>query len=194
MNLVDKYINECAYNRNYNWCTYHLYINVDQRFVPTKHQAEILKAREKNCSYIMQRQAGSSTIIAVDAITEAMLNSFREIVVFVPTLQSITYMRENITQILSYSSIPFSPDKGKSTITFENNSVIKIMAPTATHYQSLDHPHVIYIDNFDRINTTALSNIFSRLINFAEKSLIIGNFKKDEYVFEARESINLINK
>lgn len=173
MNLVDKYLTECVANRNYNWCIQNLYINVDQPFVPTTGQEEILLTRENMKAFLMPRASGASTVIAMDAIAEASLNPVSEVMIFVQNQMSVVYMIKRIKDILNYSSIE-TVRTSRDFILLNNQSVIKVVSPQPAYYVG-HRPNAIYIDNFDMINSEDLSNIFNRLMYRTNKVLIIGN-------------------
>lgn len=172
MNLVDRYLAECMSNRNYNWCIQNLYINIDQPFIPTTGQQDILLTRDNIKAFLMPRGAGASTVICMDAIAQAMIHPVSEIVIFVPNQMAILNMKRRIKDILRFSSIDIK--NSRDHILLNNQSIIRVITPNPVYYVGL-RPNAIYIDNFDMINNEELSNIFSRLMHTAEKVLIIGN-------------------
>jgi len=193
MNLVDKYLIECVANRNYNWCTQNLYINVDQPFLPTSGQEEILLTRDNVKAFLMPRGSGASTIIAMDAITEASLNPMSEVMIFVQNQLAVSQMLKRIKDILNYSSIETlktSLRTNRDHILLDNQSIIKIVTPNPACYVGY-RPNAMYIDNFDMINSEDLSNIFNRLMYRTNKVLIIGNNVNS---YEATQRIVNINQ
>lgn len=173
MNLVDRYLAECMSNRNYNWCIQNLYINIDQPFIPTSGQQNVLLTRDNVKAFLMPRGAGASTVICMDAIAQASLHPASEIIIFVPTQITILHMKRKIKDILRYSSIE-TLRTNRDYILLDNQSIIKVITPHPAYYAG-QRPNAIYIDNFDMINHEELSNIFSRLMHTADKVLIIGN-------------------
>lgn len=173
MNLVDRYLTECVNNRNYNWIISNLYINEDQLFNPTYSQQEILLANDKHKAFLLPRNTGSSTLICMDAIAQAMLNPNQEIMIFAPNQSSSRSMLRRIRDILRYSDLTIVRVTN-DYICFLNGSIIRLFTPICASWRGY-HGQVIYIDNFDMINSEELSNIFCRLMHSAEKILILGN-------------------
>lgn len=188
MNLVDRYLTECVYNRNYNWMTGNLYINEGELYCPTFGQQEILLTRDSKKAFLLPRSAGATTLICMDAITEAMLNPGTEIIIFSHNQGSCRYTASKIRNILIYSNINTS-FMSSERIELENRSVIKVMPPLTVHYRGC-RPNTVYIDNFDMFNSEDLSNIFNRLMLQTEKILILGNNMND---FESTQRMININ-
>lgn len=188
MNLVDRYLTECIHNRKFNWMITNLYIERDQPYSPTFGQQEILLTRDNQKAFLLPRGAGSTTVICMDAITEAMLNPMRDIIIICPNHSSCRNMLRKIANILEYSDIQVIR-RTSEYILFENQSIIKVYSSDVSSTRG-QKPDTVYIDNFDMINSVDLSNIFSRMMYCSERMLILGNNLND---YESTQRIININ-
>lgn len=188
MNLIERYIQDYLYIRNFNWITNHLYIAPDQLYVPTFGQQEILLTHEKRKAFLLPRNAGASTLIAMDAITEAMLNPEKRIIIYSHSSMSCRQMANRIRDILRYSSIEVVRMQTDRVI-FQNGSQIRILVAEPVYYRG-ERADVVYIDNFDMVNSVDLSNIFIVATQTAEKILILGNNLNDYEAIQRFVNIN----
>lgn len=188
MNLVDRYLSECVYFRNYNWIIDNLYIKPEIKFNPTNGQQEILLTRDNKKAFLLPRGAGSTTLICMDAIAEAMLNNGRRIIIFCPHQRNASFIKSKLISFLAYSDIDIHRNT-QDSVELENKSIIYIFTPNPVSYRGY-RADAVYIDNFDMFNSEELSNIFNRMMLETEKMLILGNSVND---YESTQRVININ-